>query len=258
MSGITLGSSNAGKVDKKGDVMTGALELPAGAINSPSLTFGDNTGLSSPSSKILNISTDGQKRITIDSNGKVIIETTKTPGSVIFIGSDGSLSEKNDKFHWNNSTHSLSINKDSPQANLDVNGNVLVRDDFRIAKDNVDYNIHQSSYETTDDSFYTMNSFSIPLNSVSLIECRLLALRTYGAGLYESMTLIKTIRVKNRAGNVEIGRIQSDFTDRDNSTLNWRVDFSINSSNVELKIKGETLKTVKWHCTSIVQQLFAI
>lgn len=66
----TLVGSATQNVLKAGDTMTGRLLLPAGTTAIPSLSFStnSNSGLSSPSSNAISISTNGSSRITVDTN----------------------------------------------------------------------------------------------------------------------------------------------------------------------------------------------
>ncbi len=80
------------KVAKAGDIMTGALQLPAGTTAAPSLTFtgSTTTGLSTNSNN-LSFSTNGTERMKVSSGGVVSINGFNTTG-VVHNDSFGNLS----------------------------------------------------------------------------------------------------------------------------------------------------------------------
>jgi len=80
------------KVNRSGDTMTGALQLPAGFTNAPSLNFSGSptTGLSA-NLNVLSLSTTGSQRLSIDASGTVTINQFSTAG-VVHNDASGTLS----------------------------------------------------------------------------------------------------------------------------------------------------------------------
>ncbi len=68
-----------------------------------------------------NASGDGTFDGKTEFNDDVVLNT-KTPGSVLFVGADNSISENNYNFFWDNTLDRLGIQTRTPGAALDVNG----------------------------------------------------------------------------------------------------------------------------------------
>lgn len=65
-----LDEANLGLVKKAGDTLTGALEVIAGVVGTPSINFGDtSTGLFKSTTNAIGISASGAERATVDSTG---------------------------------------------------------------------------------------------------------------------------------------------------------------------------------------------
>ncbi len=95
LSGVTssIQTQINGKVAKAGDIMTGALQLPAGTTAAPSLIFtgSTTTGLSAPVANSLSLSTNAAERMKIDSTGVISINAFTTAG-VVHNDASGNLS----------------------------------------------------------------------------------------------------------------------------------------------------------------------
>lgn len=97
-------------------------------------------------------------------------------------------------------------------------------------------------------------TFPIPLNSVMLVESRVVGVRTSGSGSPgDSATFVRTARFKNVAGVVSSYTPQTDFTSKDQPT--WDARFSIAGLNAELIVSGPTGATIDWQVTTSVQVL---
>ena len=65
-----LDEDNLGLVKKAGDTLTGALQVIAGVVGTPSINFGDtSTGLFKSATNAIGISASGAERATVDSAG---------------------------------------------------------------------------------------------------------------------------------------------------------------------------------------------
>ena len=130
VSGVTspIQTQLNGKVAKAGDIMTGTLQLPAGTVGAPSLTFtgSTTTGLSAPVANSLSLSTNAVERMNISSTGVIAIDAFNTAG-VVHNDASGNLSS------------SLIIDADITAATItndklatissaDIPGDIVVRD----------------------------------------------------------------------------------------------------------------------------------
>lgn len=85
LSGVTtpLQTQLNAKLNKAGDIMTGALQIPAGAVATPSLTFtGSTTAGLSANSGTLSLSTAATERLKISPTGTVSVNALNTVGVV--------------------------------------------------------------------------------------------------------------------------------------------------------------------------------
>ena len=131
LSGVTspIQTQLNGKVNKSGDTMTGALQLPAGTAATPSLIFtgSTTTGLSASVANSLSLSTNGVEALAISPAGVVLIDGFAGAAGVVHNDVSGNLSS------------SLIVNADITNATisnaklatisaLDMSGNIVVRD----------------------------------------------------------------------------------------------------------------------------------
>ena len=117
-----------GKVAKAGDIMTGALQLPAGTTALPSLIFtgSTTTGLSAPVANSLSLSTNAVERMKIGSTGTISINAFGTAG-VVHNDASGNLSSSL-IVDGDITNATISNAKLATISSANTSGNIVVRD----------------------------------------------------------------------------------------------------------------------------------
>lgn len=194
---------------------------------------------------------------TLDITGTVRMRNM-TPGSVIYAGASGVLSQDNATFFWDSTNKRLGLGLTSPSRRLDVNGSSLFRGAIRYADAGAvkaNYEIFQAQVSTTDATVTTLATVAVPTDSVLLITANVEARRTGGSAgtTGDSASYIRTVCAKNVGGTVTAPKSQADYTFEDQKS--WDADIVVTGTNILVKINGATNNNVDWTVTYFVQTL---
>lgn len=189
-----------------------------------------------------------------DRDGYVALQTAAalTEGSVIFVDSDLRLAEDNNNFFWDAANQRLGLNTAAaPEETLHVAGNVRVSgsgSNLRLLAES-DFQIQQSTVNTTDATATEIASIPVPNNSSLLLEIRVIGRRTGGTGgsTGDSAHYIRTARYKNISGAVSVHSVQSDYTSEDQA--GWGIILGVNGSNARVQVTGAANNNVTWEAT---------
>lgn len=155
------------------------------------------------------------------------------------------------------SDDSVGIGTNAPARKLDVNGDMIVRDDFRIENaGGVNFEIKQGAVNTTDATLTTAQSIPVPADSMVLIEARILGRKTSGAGVGatgDGAAYVRTARFKNIGGTVTIHNLQSDFTSEDQA--GWNGLLAVVGTNAVVRVQGSANNNMTWEVTTKIQIL---
>lgn len=112
----------------------------------------------------------------------------------------------------------------------------------------------QDSVSTSDGTTTTLKTIPVANNSMYLIETRITARKTAGAGsgsVGDGASYVRTARVKNIGGTVTIANVQSDYTSED--VVGWNATIDVSGTNARVRVTGSANNTVLWECTTRVQ-----
>lgn len=184
--------------------------------------------------------------------------TGKTPGSVIFAGALGLLSEDNSNLFYDDSNHRLGVGTSAPVRKLDVNGNSIFRGPLRLSDSafpNSNFETFQADASTTNNAYVTAATVAIPTDSAVIIKVFAVGRRTGGsagtaqdAGVYE-----RTARFKNTAGIVSIFNLQTDYTSEDQANFDVTMDTS--GTDARIRVRGQTNNNLNWTLTYCVMSI---
>lgn len=176
----------------------------------------------------------------------------KTPGSVIFAGTGGVLSESNSQFFWDNTNSRLGIGTNAPARHLDVNGSSFFRGSMRYVDagaTNANWEMFQAQTTTTDATATTLQSITVPTDSAFLLIAKVVGRRTGGTGGAngDAATYIRTARYKNVGGTVTIHNLQTDFTSEDQ--LFWNSTLDVSGTSARIRVTGAANNNITWTVT---------
>jgi len=205
--------------------------------------------------------TAGREISVPDSAGTFVVRPTGTPGvagQVSFFSDANNIISDAD-FFWDNSTKRLGIGTNTPTRMLDVDGSsifhgAIKQQDATATK--AQWEQLQAQVSTTDNTTTTLATIAIPTDSEVVIEAMVLARQTGGvAGTPgDSAGYRRTARFRNIGGTVtQPKNTQTDWTDEDNNP--WSVDYDINTTNVRIRVAGQTDKDIDWTVTYRVYTL---
>lgn len=157
---------------------------------------------------------------------------------------------------WDAGNERLGVGTAAPAEKFHVaNGNALFQGD-RIHRVEDDVRYSQTTGTTTDATFTSIKSISVPNDSIVMIEARVKARKTGGTGagsVGDGACYVRTIAVKNIGGTVSLVRRQSDFTAED--ILGFNCQLAISGTNVQLQVKGSANNNVAWQATTKTEVL---
>lgn len=134
----------------------------------------------------------------------------------------------------------------SPLAKVHIFGGTINQRLEPVA--NVTEDTTGNTVNTTDNTVTAIETFSIPTDTVIMIESYVTCRKTGGAGLGvtgEGNGYIRTVKAKNVGGVVTIGVVQSSFTSEDINVFD--VTFTVSGTNVLLNVTGANNDNVTWN-----------
>lgn len=249
--------------------------VEAPALNNGQLLIGNTGGAPVPA----NITQNGSNSVVITNGpGSIQLDTAQdikttasptfngltlsslTPGSVLFAGPSGVISEDNPNLFWDNANNRLGVATSVPQDTLHVNGTSRFNGRVLLSiTGNNETWWGQSELTTTNGtpSNILIHTASITQSEVYLVEAHVLALRTGGtAGSpLDSASYIRTARFKNNGGTVTMRTQQSTYTSEDQAS--WNASLGVQSPNlIILTVNGAANNNVRWVVTyKIIRQV---
>lgn len=178
--------------------------------------------------------------------------STQTSGSLLFAGTGGLVSQDNATLFWDTANKRLGLGTATPTRQLDVVGTTLHRGAIRYSDagaSNANWEIFQAQVSTTDATATTLQSVTIPTDSVVLVVARMVGRRTGGsAGANgDSAVYIRSARFKNVGGTVTMNQLQSDYTSEDQLTWNGTLDAS--GTSARMRVTGAANNNITWTVT---------
>lgn len=173
----------------------------------------------------------------------------KTAGSVIFAGTGGVLSQDNATFFWDTTNKRLGLGNAAPARQLHVTGSSLFNGAIRYADagaSNANWEMFQAQVATTDATATTLQSITVPTDSVLHMTVTVVGRRTGGgAGANgDSAIYTRTARFKNVGGTVTIQSLQSDFTSEDQ--LLWNCTLDVSGTSARIRVTGAANNNITW------------
>lgn len=169
--------------------------------------------------------------------------TAFTSGSLIYAGASGVYSQNNSNLFWDNTNVRLGIKiAAAPVKTLHVGGDVRIEPTTSVTKD-----VTGATVNTTNATLTTLETISIPTDTVVLIETRVHSRKTGGAGvgtIGDGNAYIRTVKAKNVGGTVTIGTISSTFTSEDINQFN--ATLAVSGTNVLVQVTGAVNDNVTW------------
>lgn len=178
----------------------------------------------------------------------------KTPGSVIFAGTGGVLSESNANLFWDNTNGRLGLGTNAPSRRLDVNGTSLFRGAMRYADagaSNANWEVFQAQTTTIDATATTLQSVTVPTDSTLLLIAKIVGRRTGGTGGAngDSAVYIRTARYKNVGGTVTINNLQTDYTSEEITQIAWNGTLDVSGTSARIRVTGAANNNITWTVT---------
>ena len=173
----------------------------------------------------------------------------KTPGSVLFAGTGGVITEDNAKLFFDDTNNRLGIGTSAPARTLDVNGSSFLRGAIRYvdaAATNANLEMMQAQVSTTDATVTTIATIAVPTDSTLYVEATIIGRRTGGtAGASgDSSIYIRTARLKNVGGTVTLSNLQTDYTTEDQAS--WNGTITVSGTNALVRVNGAANNNVSW------------
>jgi len=173
----------------------------------------------------------------------------KTPGSILFAGVGGLVQQDNANLFYDDANDRLGLGTATPSRRLDVNGSSLFRGPIRYADagaSNANWEMFQAQVATTDATATTLQSITIPTDSVVHITATIVGRRTGGSSGAngDSAIYTRTARFKNVGGTVTIQSLQSDFTSEDQ--ILWNSTLDVSGTSARIRVTGAANNNITW------------
>lgn len=169
-------------------------------------------------------------------------ESARIAEDSTFVKLDGSRSMTGDLNMGNNdivNVSSLGVGTSSPSTI------------FEMVDNNVKFNLKGNSTSTIGAVNAVVATTAPALNSTMLLKVMVTG---HDTASNESVTYERTVRVKNDAGTVSLGVVQSDYTSEDPGLASSGCTFIVNASNVDVRVTGVNAKTINWKCITQIMQ----
>lgn len=177
----------------------------------------------------------------------------KTPGSVLFAGASGVIQQDNANLFYDDANDRLGIGLAAPTRRLDVNGSSLFRGPIRYADagaSNANWEIFQAQTTTTNATVTTLQSITIPTDSVVMVIAKVVARRTGGASGNngDSAVYVRMARYKNVGGTVTINGLQTEYTSEE-FLNNWNATLDVSGTSGRIQVTGAANNNITWTAT---------
>jgi len=112
--------------------------------------------------------------------------------------------------------------------------------------DAADMKMTTATVNTTNATVTTLATVATTTNTSMLIEAKIVGVRTGGTAgsAGDSVSYIRTARVKNIAGTVTIQNLQSDYTSEDQPAMNGTI--TVSGTNILVQVQGAANNNVTW------------
>ncbi len=182
----------------------------------------------------------------------------RTTGSVLFVGAASVIQQDNANFFWDDTNNRLGIGNATPARQLDVTGSSIFRAPIRYADagaSNANWELFQAQVTTTNSTTTTLQSITVPTDSVMLLVARIVGRRTGGSAgsAGDSSVYIRTARYKNIGGTVTINNLQSDYTSEDQNSWNGTLD--VTGTTARIRVTGAANNNITWTTTYEIKTL---
>jgi hypothetical protein len=110
----------------------------------------------------------------------------------------------------------------------------------------------RNTVSTTDATTTTIETIPIATDSIFIITSKIKCRKISGAGVGtagQGNTYIRTVRVLNSGGTLNIGAISSDYTSEQIAIFN--ATFAISGTNLLVRVTGAASDNVDWECETI-------
>ena len=176
----------------------------------------------------------------------------KTIGSVLFAGTGGLIQQDNANLFFDDTNNRLGIGTATPARTLDVLGQTIVRSSLRMSDSvatNANWELFQAQVLTTDATTTTLQSVTVPTDSVMYLTAKIVGRRTGGSGgaAGDSVVYERTARFKNIGGTVTMNQLQSDYTSEDQ--LLWNGTFDVSGTSARMRVTGAANNNITWTVT---------
>lgn len=176
----------------------------------------------------------------------------KTIGSVLFAGTGGLIQQDNANLFFDDTNNRLGIGNNTPARQLDVTGSSVYRGSIRYTDagaSNANWEIFQAQTTTTDATATTLQSITVPTDSVMFIRAKIVGRRTGGSAgaAGDSAVYERSARYKNVGGTVTINQLQSDYTSEDQ--LLWNGTMDVSGTSARLRVTGAANNNITWTVT---------
>lgn len=187
-------------------------------------------------------------RVMVSLSGAIVEHSALTTGQVVFPGATG-LPSGSASFLWDNTNTRLGIGV-TPTERLHVSGgNVLFGTSAVVshrAVAGITWQEQQATVSTTDATVTTLDSFTVPTDTSSYVEFRVVGRRTGGSSgtVGDSSVFGLTARVRNVGGTVTVLDLQNDYTSEANTATSATLDVS--GTSVRLRVAGAASNNYSW------------
>lgn len=161
---------------------------------------------------------------TASANNLSLSSTSDSTKGKITLGASSAYDEANVR---------LGIGTQSPESVLD------------LSEASVRFNIKNSSVSTVGAVTGVLSSITPASNSVEMVK---ILVTGFNAANNQSVAYERTVRIRNNAGTVSLGTIQSDYTDEGTGLAAANCTFIVNGSAVEVQVTGVAAVTLAWKC----------
>jgi hypothetical protein len=161
----------------------------------------------------------------IDASDDLSLSSTSdaTKGKIL-LGDSSAFDEENDR---------LAIGSVSPDSVLD------------LTEAGVRFNIRNTVVSTVGNVTGDVATVTTASNSVELIK---VFVTGFNAANTQSVAYERTVRVRNNAGTVNLGTIQSDYTDEGTGLTAANITFVVSGADVIVRVTGVSAITLSWKC----------
>jgi len=187
-------------------------------------------------------------RFMVSSGGAIVESAAITAGHVIYANTNGLPAGSANHF-WDNANSRLGIGIAAPTQTLHVVGNTLFGTGSAFlhqAVSGITWREQQATVDTVNATVVSLDTFTVPTDTVVLVEFRVIGRRTGGIGgtVGDSSTYVRTARVRNVGGTLTILNLQSDYTSESVPATNCTIDVS--GADLRCRVTGPATADYTW------------